>query len=95
MFNSYLQLELRRQNIWHAGHHQPMANFKSVAYVHKRCRCLWCALFLSLDILRVGGDVSVGLMIGTCTPSIQQLLSKVLSTIRFALLTLLSTLSVW
>ena len=38
MFNSYLQLELRRQNIWHAGHHRPMANFKSVAYVHKRCR---------------------------------------------------------
>ena len=38
MFNSYIQLELRRQNIWHTGHHKLMANFKSVAYVRKRCR---------------------------------------------------------
>ena len=37
MFNSYLQLELRRKNIWHAGHHKTTANFKPVAYVHKRC----------------------------------------------------------
>ena len=38
MFNSYLQLELRRKNIWHAGHHKTMASFKSVSYVHNRCR---------------------------------------------------------
>ena len=37
MLNLYLQLELHRQNIWNAGHHKKMANFKSVAYVHKRC----------------------------------------------------------
>ena len=37
MFNSYLQLELRRKNIWHAGHHKTVANFKSVAYVHNQC----------------------------------------------------------
>ena len=38
VFNSYLQLELCRKNIWHAGHHKAMANFKSVAYVQNRCR---------------------------------------------------------
>ena len=37
MFNSYLQLGLHRKNIWHAGHHKTMANFKSAAYVHNRC----------------------------------------------------------
>ena len=31
-------MELSRKNIWHAGHHKKMANFKSVAYVHSRCR---------------------------------------------------------
>ena len=36
-FNSYLQLELRRQNVRYAGHHKTMANFKPVVYVHKRC----------------------------------------------------------
>ena len=35
MLNSYLQLELRRQDIWDAEHQKTMANFKSVAYVHK------------------------------------------------------------
>ena len=38
MFNSYHQLELRRKNIWHEGCHKTLANFKSVAYVHNRCR---------------------------------------------------------
>ena len=38
MFNSYLQLELRRKNIWHAGHHKTIANFKSVTNAHKHSR---------------------------------------------------------
>ena len=29
---------INRKNIWHAGHHKTIANFKSVAYVHNRCR---------------------------------------------------------
>ena len=37
MFNLYPQLELRRQNIWDAGHHKTMANFRSVAYAHNWC----------------------------------------------------------
>ena len=38
MFNSYLQWELHRKTVWHAGQHKTMANFQSVAYVHNRCR---------------------------------------------------------
>ena len=38
MFNSYLQQELHKKTVWHAGQHKTMANFQSVAYVHNRCR---------------------------------------------------------
>ena len=46
MCNPYFQLELPRKNICHAGHHKTMANFKSVAYVHNRCRSKYNVFFL-------------------------------------------------
>ena len=49
MFHSKLQLELHRKNIWHAGQHKTMANFKSVAYVHNRCRCKYNGLDFVYD----------------------------------------------
>ena len=49
MFNSYHQLELCRKNIWHEGCHKTLANFKSVAYVHNRCRSEYSILLSGID----------------------------------------------
>ena len=60
MLNSYLQLELPWQNIWHAGHLKIMASFKSVAYVYNRCRSKYS----------VGLGLALLLLVGLCVTSI-------------------------
>ena len=56
IFNTYLQLELRRKNILYAGHHKTMANFKPVSHVHNRNRYKYnyplARFFIPLDTCR-------------------------------------------
>ena len=54
MFNSYLKVELPRESIYHAGHHNVMAKFKSAVYVHNRCRSKYNETACTFSNLSIG-----------------------------------------